>query len=205
MLPKLRTREFIQQRNWFPTDAFNVKICSKLSQIWTVLTSTLPLACLRGLRKNVPSMSGYLSYTFIGPLHNTHNTLDWWWAVRLDNTNDRISSFPWLPSSSIYKQKQKTREKLKNTNINLFNSAYFFPTSSPKMFLIKTNKQTTSKRITVEWRRVKMSVFERRAIFNGGFYYSYIQSTLRIVHKGVKDGDDDYNEYTRHLYRRRVI
>lgn len=57
-------------------------------------------------------MRGYLSYTFMGVLHKTHSTLDWWWAVKFDRTNDLISSFPWLPSSSICNKKKEKYQKL---------------------------------------------------------------------------------------------
>lgn len=68
------------------------------------------LACCRGLRKNVPSTSGYLSKTSICSSHRIHWTLDLPCEASVDRIKQRVSSLPWFPSSSICNKCVKFRK-----------------------------------------------------------------------------------------------
>lgn len=82
----------------------NILWSSRISKV-TYLTSTHALLCWRGLRKKVPSMSGYRSNTSMGTLQSTQGTLEMCWLASVDRMKQRVSSFPWLPSSSICNRK----------------------------------------------------------------------------------------------------
>lgn len=73
------------------------------------LTSIHPWACFLGLRKKVPSTRGYRSNTSIGSSHSTHATRLFCWDASEDKMNRRVSSLPWLPSSSIWKWKKREK------------------------------------------------------------------------------------------------
>lgn len=75
---------------------------SKFSR--SLLTSRQDLLCCLGLRKNVPSTSGYRSKTSMGESQRTQATRDMCMAARVDRMKQRVSSLPWLPSSSIWKK-----------------------------------------------------------------------------------------------------
>lgn len=88
------------QSNIFWSILWNATIVWMNTQIHTSMQC---LACCFGLKKNVPSTSGYLSKTSIGSSHKMHETrLRWCWANE-DKMNRRVSSLPWFPSSSICK------------------------------------------------------------------------------------------------------
>lgn len=71
------------------------------------LTSMHSFECWIGLRKKVPSTSGYRSYTNIISLHKMHVMWVFLWAARDERTNILVSSLPCLPSSSICNDKKK--------------------------------------------------------------------------------------------------
>jgi hypothetical protein len=72
-------------------------------EIRSWLTSIQHLLCWRGLRKKVPSNRGYRSNTNIGDSQSTQATRDVCSAANVDSMKQRVSSLPWLPSSSICK------------------------------------------------------------------------------------------------------
>lgn len=64
-------------------------------------TGMADLACWIGVRKKVPSNSGYRSKTRSGWWQRTHAVLDVLWAASVDRMKQRVSSLPCRPSSSI--------------------------------------------------------------------------------------------------------
>lgn len=66
------------------------------------ITSTALLVCCRGLRKKVPSTSGYRSNTWRVSLQSAQDTFGLCWPARVERMKSRVSSLPWLPSSSIW-------------------------------------------------------------------------------------------------------
>lgn len=72
--------------------------------VW--LTSIQLFACCLGLRKKVPSTRGYLSKTSICSSHKMHWTRDRPSEASVDKMKQRVSSLPWLPSSSICNRKR---------------------------------------------------------------------------------------------------
>lgn len=67
-------------------------------------TSAQAGECCLGDKKNVPSTSGYLSKTSMAARQRTHVTRDHCRAANVDRIKHLVSSLPWLPSSSIWKQ-----------------------------------------------------------------------------------------------------
>lgn len=85
---------------WLRTCALQLQsLLMKSEQI--TLTSMQLFACCRGLRKNVPSTSGYLSNTSSCSSQRTQCTLERPCDANVDRMKQRVSSFPWLPSSSV--------------------------------------------------------------------------------------------------------
>ena len=67
-------------------------------------TSAQAGECCLGDKKNVPSTNGYLSKTSMAARQRTHVTRDHCRAANVDRMKHLVSSLPWLPSSSIWKQ-----------------------------------------------------------------------------------------------------
>jgi len=67
-------------------------------------TSAQAGECCLGDKKNVPSTNGYLSKTSMAARQRTHVTRDHCRAANVDKMKHLVSSLPWLPSSSIWKQ-----------------------------------------------------------------------------------------------------
>ena len=77
-----------------------------------LLTSIHSFECWTGLRKKVPSTSGYRSYTSIISLHKMHVICVFLCAASDDKTNILVSSLPCFPSSSICKKKRRIVKKV---------------------------------------------------------------------------------------------
>lgn len=102
-----------------------------------LFTSMHSLECWMGLRKKVPSTSGYRSYTNIISLHKMHVMWVFLWAASEDRTNILVSSLPCFPSSSIC----NGRERKKKSWVNNAKSFKFFFKSRRKIFCVATKQK----------------------------------------------------------------
>lgn len=96
---------------------FSLAICHLFKLIFLTPTSMHPGACCFGLRKNVPSTSGYLSKTNIGSSQSTHDTRLFWCCASDDKMNNLVSSLPWFPSSSICPEQNERKIYLVYSNL----------------------------------------------------------------------------------------
>lgn len=92
-------RMISSNRCWKKTTTTKVMEIKNCRKRW--FTSMQSGACCFGLKKNVPSTSGYRSNTNIESSHRTHVTRLLWCCASEERINKRVSSFPWFPSSSI--------------------------------------------------------------------------------------------------------
>lgn len=90
------------------------------------ITSMQDFECCIGLRKNVPSTNGYLSKTSICSSHKMHCTLERPCDANVDKMKQRVSSLPWLPSSSICNKNQKHRQKYFSMRIIILTKQYYW-------------------------------------------------------------------------------
>lgn len=130
-----------------------------------MLTSKQLLLCCLGLRKNVPSTNGYLSKTSMGVSQSTQATRDICIPANVDKMKHRVSSLPWLPSSSICNKKKQQRVKMRVRT----------------MFLL-----------TIKWKQIQKFLTKRKVIkkcYQNSIQNLIVESSPKITIRHVWSND----------------